>query len=457
MRLALPWPAWLTWRRGFIGAVALGAAIRLFVLAQKWDRELLLNDSIWYSYVATDLTQGVWFRDILTGGPTAEHAPLTSLVITPLSFLPDALVGQRITTALLGIASVAVVALAGRRFGGDRVGILAGLLAAVYPNMWLSDGLVMSESLAILLVSLFVFVALDWVPHPSVAGGLLIGALCGLGALTRSELLLLAPLVAVVVWREHGWRASWRSAGSAALGCLLVLLPWFGFNVSRFERPVLLTTNDGTTLYGANCDDVYSGPNLGGWSVFCVFDAPKIDGDDSVRSAEQRRLAVAYVRDNLDRVPLVLGARILRTVDLYGVSDMVNGDVGEERPRNAVWAGIVMMWALIPLAAIGLWRTRGTDRKVLLLPVVVVAVTTVLFYGGHRLRAPAEPVLCLGAAVTLAGASPDRRRHHAGNPLDPVVGEAAVGEPHDDQVVGVAGQRTGGTEGLNPVPPLTGA
>jgi hypothetical protein len=315
----------------------------------------------------------------------------------------------------------------------------------------------MSESLAILLVSLFLLVALDWVPRPTVTGGLLIGLLCGLGALTRSELLLLAPLVAIVVWREHRWAGSWRPVGAAALSCILVLLPWFGFNASRFERPVLLTTNDGTTLLGANCDDVYSGSNMGGWSVFCVFDAPEVDGDGSVRSAEQRRLAVAYVRDNLERVPVVVGARILRTVDLYGVPDMVNGDVGEERPRAAVWAGIVMMWALIPLAAIGLWRTRGTDRSVLLLPIIVVAVTTVLFYGGHRLRAPAEPVLCLGAAVTLAGASPDRRRHHAGDPLDAVVGEAAVGEPHDDHIVGVAGQRTGGAEGVDPVPPLTGA
>lgn len=457
MHLSVAWPTWLTWRRGFIAVVLLGAGIRLFMLAQKWERELLLNDSIWYSYIATDLTKGVWFRDILTGGPTAEHAPLTSLVITPLSFLPDALLGQRITTTALGITTVAVVALVGRRFGGDRVGIVAGFLAAVYPNMWLSDGLVMSESLALLLVSLFLYVALDWVPTPTVAGGAVIGAICALAALTRSELLLLAPLIAFVVWRQHRWAGAWRPVGAAALGCLLVLSPWFAFNASRFERPVLLTTNDGTTLLGANCDDVYGGSNMGGWSVFCVFDAPEVEGDDSVRSAAQRRFAVEYVRDNLDRVPLVVGARVLRTFDLYGVPDMVNGDVGEERPRAGVWAGIVMMWVLIPLAVVGLWRTRGTDRTVLLLPVIVVAITTILFYGGHRLRAPAEPVLCLGAAVTLAGASPDRRRRHPGDSLDAVLGEATVGEPDDHHPVGTAGDSLRGAERVDPVPPFAGA
>ncbi len=33
---------------------------------------------------------------------------------------------------------------------------------------------------------------------------------------------------------------------------------------------MLLTTNDGTTLLGANCQDTYYGSDIGGWSLFCV-------------------------------------------------------------------------------------------------------------------------------------------------------------------------------------------
>jgi hypothetical protein len=79
-----------------------------------------------------------------------------------------------------------------------------------------------------------------------------------------------------------------------------------------------------------------------------------------------------------------------------------------------VWAGIVMLWMLLPLAAVGLYRTRGTDRRILMLPIIVVVVTTVLFYGGHRLRAPAEPVLCLAAAIAVAGWLRDGRTELAG-------------------------------------------
>lgn len=425
----------VSWRRGLIVVVALGAAIRLTALALKWNRELLLNDSIWYSYTATDLTQGVWFRNILSGGPSAEHPPLTTLVITPLSFLSDPVVGQRITTALLGIISVALIALVGRKVGGDRVGLLAGLIAAVYPNVWLSDGLVMSESLAILLVASFLLVALELVPRPQLPLAIATGVLTALAALTRSELLLLVPLTVAALWHQHGLRRVWKPAVALCLAAGVVLLPWFAYNVSRFERTVLLTTNDGTTLYGANCDDVYGGWNMGAWSVFCVLDAAPVEGDDSVRSAEQRRLAIQYVGDHIERVPMVVTARVARTLDLFGVRDMVNGDVGEERPRAGVWAGVVMFWVLAPLAALGFRRIRGSDRLVLLLPLVIVAVTAVLFYGGHRLRSPAEPVLCVAAAVFLIGWSTDRRSHHAGDPLGTGGGEPTVGEPHDDHVV----------------------
>jgi hypothetical protein len=174
---------------------------------------------------------------------------------------------------------------------------------------------------------------------------------------------------------------------------------------------------------------------MGAWSVFSVLDAAPVEGDDSVRSAEQRRLAIQYVGDHIERVPLVVTARVARTLDLFGVRDMVNGDVGEERPRAGVWAGIVMFWVLAPLAALGFRRIRGSDRLVLLIPLVIVAVTAVLFYGGHRLRSPAEPVLCVAAAAFLVGWSADRRRHHAGDPLGTGTGETAVGEPDHDRVV----------------------
>ncbi len=139
----------------------------------------------------------------------------------------------------------------------------------------------------------------------------------------------------------------------------------------------------------------------------CVLEAPGPPGEDpAARSARQRRSAVRYATDHVERVPLVVAARVGRMVDVVGVGNMVDGDVGEERPRWAAWAGIVAFWALAVLAIVGLLRLPVVPRRVLLVPVVSVAVTAIAFYGGHRIRAPAEPVVVVAAAIgalTVAG------------------------------------------------------
>ncbi|MGD9703137.1 MAG: ArnT family glycosyltransferase [Acidimicrobiia bacterium] len=385
--------------------VALGAIWRFgFVIATKRHRELLLNDSLYYSWQGVQLADGVWFRDILAANPAAEHGPLTAVLLAPVSWGSHALFQQRLMTTACGVVTIALVGLVGRRIGGDRAGLVAAGLAAVYPNLWINDGLVMSESLGCMLVAAFLLVALQLVERPGVRSALAAGALIGLGALTRSELIVLLPLLWIVVARWTRPRnEALKSIALATVGTIVVLSPWVAFNMTRFDRPVLLTTNDGSTLVGANCDETYRGAALGGWSLFCVLNTPgPVGADDSVRSAEQRRAALSYVRDNLTRVPIVVIARVARTADLYGISNLVHQDVGEERDRWASWAGIVSWWLLAPIAAFGLQLARRRDAWILAMPLVAVVATTVLFYGTHRIRSPLEPALVVAAGLAIA-------------------------------------------------------
>ncbi|MDQ3738624.1 MAG: hypothetical protein M3337_05590, partial [Actinomycetota bacterium] len=186
-------------------------------------------------------------------------------------------------------------------------------------------------------------------------------------------------------------------------GGAVVLAPWVGHNLSRFEEPTLLTTNDGTTWLGANCEVVWQSSLVGSWSLACVLGIEETVGKDpSERSGIQRELAFEYVSDNAGRLPLVLLARGARMLDLYGLSDMTEGDVKEDKFGWAVWAGIASWWVLAPLAVFGLVRLRRADRLILLPPIIVVVVTSLLFYAAHRIRAPMEPALVLAAAAGAA-------------------------------------------------------
>ncbi len=393
-----PWLAVIT---------AVGAVWRLgYLLAFKLDDPLLLNDSLYYSMQAGRNGDGDWFREALFELPGAEHGPLTPLWLTPWGLLPGDIIGwQRFATTVLGIATVAVIGLVGRRLAGALAGLVAAAIAAVYPNLWINDSLVMSESLACLLVAVALLVALDFDRQPGPGRAVALGVLAGLGALARSEIALFAVGFALLAW--------WRAAGHPRRALLPVLVlgaaavtvaPWTLYNLARFERPVLLSTNDGTTLLGANCDSTYY-DDIGGWDIGCV-DVGLDDGttDGSVRSDVRRELAVDYALDHAERLPVVVAARLGRIVDAYGLSSLVALDVGEEKARWAVWAGIVSWWVLAVAAVVG-WLALGRDtvtrrsRWWLVVPLVAVLLTTVLFYGAHRIRAPAEPVVVVLAAA----------------------------------------------------------
>ena len=411
-------------RRRLAIVVALGALWRYaYVVVVKRNQELMLNDSLYYSWQAGGLLNGVYFKDIFGVREAAEHGPLISIVMAPFSWGSSwqIVLQQRFVTASLGVITIALLGLLARRVAlrsgrtastSDRIGIVAAGIAAAYPNLWLNDGVVMSESLgavlvcAILLTLLRLSDACDADGRPgrrAVVVAALVGAFVGLGALTRSELIAAAPLAALVVLR---WRRPWRDAVRlvAAIGAtsILVIAPWVLYNQSRFDESVTLSTNDGTTLIGANCPETYSASALGGWSLFCVLEVQGPPGiDDSVRARLQRDAAIRYAKDNVGRLPLVAVARVARALDLYQVSNLVHSDVGEEKAEWAVWTGMACWYVLAPMAAVGLARTRHRERDILMVPVVIVLITSIAFYGSHRLRLSLEPVVVVGAAIAV--------------------------------------------------------
>lgn len=410
-----------------------GAVWRLgYLFVAKLDEGLRLNDSLYFSLQAVRNADGDWFREALTDLPGAEHAPLTSLYLTPWSLGGgDDVPWQRLGTALLGITTVAVIGLVGRRLAGPAVGLVAAGIAAVYPNLWINDSLVMSESLAFLTVAVGLLVALDFDRRPGAGRAVALGVLVGLGTLTRSEIALFAVGFAALAW--------WRSAGHPRRAlmpvvlvgaALLTVAPWTAYNLARFEEPVLLSTNDGSTLLGANCDSAYY-TDVGGWDVRCLAPFPEPGSiDPSVRSRDQRERAIDYIRDHARRVPVVVLARLGRTADLYGLGSLVALDRGEEKAGWAVWAGIASWWVLAPAAVAG-WRGLGRRRVSVdgddrskarwwfAVPPGAVLVTTVLFYGAHRIRAPAEPVVVVLAAVGAVALYQRWGRRSRGRQLQP--------------------------------------
>ncbi len=393
----------------------------------------LCGDAFFYSLQARVLGDGNGFENAFTGEPAADHPPLTALVATPAVWLPgDPVLPQRLTMGLVGTGAVVVIGLLGRTIAGDRAGLIAAGIAALYPNLWINDGLVMSESLTALGVATCLLLTYRLIRAPTVASAAWLGLALGLTILTRAEIALYLPFVVVPVllWMADLDRR--RSLGRIAVATgvtVAVLLPWTVYNTTRFERPVAVSTNDGLTLIGANCDATYYGSGLGLWYGPCVEDV-EAEGDQSQTSAIYRQAGVDNITDDLDRLPVVVAVRVARVWGLYEPGGMATYSRGEGRELWASGLGSAFYYPLAVAAVAGVvvLRRRRTPVWPLVATAGMVTLTSAALYGLTRFRVPAEVSIVVLAGVAAdaalrrwvdsrAAGTPARRAH------DPEVAE----------------------------------
>ncbi|MEM8618282.1 MAG: hypothetical protein AAGF73_01040 [Actinomycetota bacterium] len=392
--------------------VAAGLWRVAYVLVAKYD-EPVVGDQIYYSAQAVTIANGSGFNEpFIPGEYAADHAPLTAVALAPVSWSnTDPYLAQRLAMAVYGTAVVAGIGALARWLFGRTTALAAAAIAAVYANLWMNDGLMMSETFAAAgVVAILLAVYVYDLRRSSVVAAVA-GVAVGVAGLARAELLLLGPIVVVpmILLAPSDGRPSPRSAirwqhvlvsGAAAL---VVVAPWVGRNLIRFDETTLMSTQDGLTLIGANCETTYGGPGVGFWDLNCADLLQVPDGvDQSERSALYRDAAVDYIGDNLDRVPAVLVARLGRGLSVWDTETMIEFNVNEGREPWASRIGLWQYWLLVPLAAYGWWRWPSAQPRWPVLVTGALSIVVILaFYGIPRFRIAAEIAIVLGAAVSV--------------------------------------------------------
>ncbi len=390
--------------RGRLAIVAL-AALAVRTVATLHHRDYpVIGDALTFHLEGGHLAHGEGFRRIFEDVPTAEHPPLFICLLALFDlFGADGFLAQKLLVGLVGTATVVLIGLLGRRVGGDRVGLIAASLAAVYPLLWLVDGSLMSESLYGFFVVAVLLAAYAYRDARTARRAAVLGALVGLAALTRGEALLLVPLLAVALLALGPLpaRARIEHIGALVAAFAVVLAPWTIRNLATFKSPVLISTNSEGVWVGANCHQTYYGPIIGLWDFPCYGRRPA--GDESQQSAEYRRRGMDYLRDHAGRLPLVLAARVGRVWDVFRPAQQRAYEAGEGRPARSERLGVWVYWLLVPFAAAGAWllRRRGQPLAILLVPLVLVTLTALLTYGTTRFRLAAEPAILVLAAVAV--------------------------------------------------------
>ncbi|HLG92495.1 MAG TPA: hypothetical protein VKY15_05890, partial [Acidimicrobiales bacterium] len=260
------------WHLGLYLITVLAFGWRVFTVLHWYAHPVVWGDAFYYHGAANLLVEG---HGLVNPFPYASHhrlvpsedfPPLFTLYLAAASAVgATSFFAHQIWCCVLGAATVPVVGLAGREAAGPAVGLMAAAVAAFYPNFWIPNGQVLSETLAMFMTAVVLLAALRFWRRPRLAGAAGLGAAIGLAALARDELLsslvLLALPLALLArqgaagprpWSRTApgrprlaWAPRLKMAGLAFLSAAVVIAPWSAYNATRFQRFELISAGLG--------------------------------------------------------------------------------------------------------------------------------------------------------------------------------------------------------------------
>lgn len=337
----------------------------------------------------------------------------------------------RVVQAVLGTLTCWMVFDLGSRLFRREVGLVAGLVAALYGPFLFFDGELLPATLATFLDLWGLRLLLSALDEPAPRRFLKAGAVLGLAALTVPTVLTFVGAAAVwVAWaaRRSGrpWPDALRRAGLFAAGAALVIAPVTLRNAVVGGDAVLISWNGGVNYYlGNNPEYEATVAVRPGWEWTDLVTRP--DAEGVTRPSEKSRWFFDQgARYATSDPPGWAALQLRKTREFWqGAEEGRNQPIYYWRsyaPILAItmWkAGVAFPFGLLaPLALVGIaLALRRRETHVPLLFVVVYSASVIAFFPAARYRLPVVPVLIVFAAwagFALIEAWREGRRRRAG-------------------------------------------
>ncbi len=346
---------------------------------------------------------------------SAKHPPGFVSVLAGLDLVGiSSTTAQRYAMAVLGTVTVVLLGLLVARIVSRRAGIIAAVIAAIYPNTWVNDTTLLSETLlsfgfVLGLVGVYAF----W-RRPTWQRIVVASVGFTIAASTRPESLLLFGVVIVPLVLARTTLPAARRVGLIALAAvapLAMVVPWTVYNNGRFAEPVRMSTGFGPTSLAATCDEVYYTDLIGYYALDCtraVLPDPAPEGlgpDESQVDAIAREYASEYRKAHPARTVLVVAAREARLFEVWNPRQMARlNQFTQGRGSLALTTTAqIAFWALCLAAIAGavLFRRRRIPLYPLLTQLGITMVVVAMAFGGTRYRTAVEWCLIILAAAAL--------------------------------------------------------
>lgn len=409
--------------------LVLGAALLVRVVAAVlWQQQISpqpfrFGDSDSYWVLAQTIVEGEPYQ---YGGPSARvfrmpgYPMLLAGWFTLLGGDPSVL-AVRMLSVLLGTLSVGLVYLLGAQIFDRTTGLVAALIAAVYPGAIVTSVLILSEPPFCLLMLLQLLLLVKCSRAESAAAvwfAFFAGIVGGCATLVRPSWLLFNPLVAVLMlFAGRGVSRKIAVTVTLIVAMCVPLAPWWMRNARIVGHFVPTTLQVGASLYdGLN-------PQADGSSEMSFVptfrqqvEAEAVGPEDDVLEyrldERMKQASIDWARQHPARVLQLAGVKFLRLWNVWPNA----AEFGGWLPRLLV---TVSYGPLLLLGLIGVWRFRHAGFAWMLcwLPAAYFTALHVVFVSSLRYREPAMLTWIILAAAVLVSWKRDGGAATSSSPL----------------------------------------
>lgn len=349
-----------------VAAVALAARIAAAVTLDGFRHPYLEE----WDLIAHNLLEGRGFTYPHHGVIYHSYiAPFSAWISAASYWLTGSIAAAMLLQIAAGVALAVVTAhIAARLFGGWVAPLAAGLLVAVHPGLTIYSA-TRSHSLAFdaLFFALTLLQAYRLAERPTLGRALQLGAIVGVGMLSRATIVVFLPIIAFWLLATSG-RTAWPSLARrmivAAICAAAIVAPWSIRNSLLHGRFVLLLTTDSEVFWRGN-NPLATGSSYVDRTRTIYAAMPRAEMEDLRRQPGELAQAAwfqararAFIREH----PAAFIRLTLRKfVQFWSFSPQT----GVLYPRAWFHLYLAYYVAVLLLAAIGTWRVLriGGDAR----------------------------------------------------------------------------------------------
>jgi 4-amino-4-deoxy-L-arabinose transferase-like glycosyltransferase len=385
-----------------------------------------LSDSAAYQSLAFHMLDEhcfCWLPNVVT----VSRGPFWPMLIAGISLIGGRTnILDRLFLSVVDAGTCVFIYLFAHSLFNKYIGLVAGLIACIYPTLYIYTGWMYAETLYtfLLLAICYCIFLIQRNEGKSKLLSILCGILLALLALTRQNGLLIIGLV--ILWAAFFFFRRKHMLLQAALitlvACMLIA-PWTLRNYLVSRSFVVVSTVDGTVLMGSYNDGSLA--NKGLWinpaSIYRQMHKRIIPNCAATCEVAQedlsKSLAIQWIKSHLKLIPRLMTYHLRNFFTPYtGESDMpLNRFTGQLSSKIVLGMSNTFPIAIYMLAALGLVVTLKRYWRELLFVYLVVLTTlgeALIYYGTSRFRTPIEPLLILLAAGFLCWLTQGEPEHH---------------------------------------------